>query len=244
MSVDKLVDSTLLDAACTYEAGKIREKLGSSAQIAYDLANGKGFGDAIAAIPSGGGGDSAKDIAYGIAPSGEVSIIADTDFPQYGLSGRRAITALTINIGAYEFLSGYNITNNTFTDSTVTIITGNMTKNFHNYFLTGNSGSFSLTIRGTALRSFDNNALRGNSGLKTADITTHSRIAPMKRNGSLIVIGRRTMISSQQLKRSSANMGRRNRLLSKRKRPRSSLSSAPQLAPASRRRRMASTITR
>ena len=55
MSVDKLVDSTLLDAACTYEAGKIREKLGSSAQIAYDLANGKGFGDAIAAIPTGGG---------------------------------------------------------------------------------------------------------------------------------------------------------------------------------------------
>ena len=56
MAVDKLVDSTLLDAACTYEAGKIREKLGSSAQIAYDLANGKGFGDAIAAIPTGGGG--------------------------------------------------------------------------------------------------------------------------------------------------------------------------------------------
>lgn len=54
MALDKLVDSTLLDAACTYEAEKIREKLGSSAQIAYDLANGKGFGDAIAAIPSGG----------------------------------------------------------------------------------------------------------------------------------------------------------------------------------------------
>lgn len=60
MSADKLVDSTLLDAACTYEAGKIREKLGSSAQIAYDLANGKGFGDAIAAIPTGGGGVTAE----------------------------------------------------------------------------------------------------------------------------------------------------------------------------------------
>lgn len=56
MAVDKLVDSSLLDAACTYEAGKIREKLGSSAQIAYDLANGKGFGDAIDAIQTGGGG--------------------------------------------------------------------------------------------------------------------------------------------------------------------------------------------
>lgn len=59
MAVDKLVDSNLLDAACTYEAGKIREKLGSSAQISYDLANGKGFGDAIEAIETGGGGDDA-----------------------------------------------------------------------------------------------------------------------------------------------------------------------------------------
>ena len=61
MAVDKLVDSTLLDAACTYEAGKIREKLGSSAQISYDLANGKGFGDAIEAIETGGGGVSGID---------------------------------------------------------------------------------------------------------------------------------------------------------------------------------------
>lgn len=56
MAVDKLVDSTLLDAACAYEAAQIRAKTGGSAQIAYDLENGKGFGDAIAAIPTGGGG--------------------------------------------------------------------------------------------------------------------------------------------------------------------------------------------
>lgn len=54
MAIDKSVDSTLLDAAMSYEAGKIRAKLGSSAQISYDLANGKGFGDAIDAIPTGG----------------------------------------------------------------------------------------------------------------------------------------------------------------------------------------------
>lgn len=55
MAIDKAVDSTLLDAACAYEAAKIRAKTGGSAQIAYDLANGKGFGDAIDAIPTGGG---------------------------------------------------------------------------------------------------------------------------------------------------------------------------------------------
>ena len=84
MSVDKLVDSTLLDAACTYEAGKIREKLGSSAQITYDLANGKGFGDAIAAIPTGGGGN--YEIVGGTVTLAEEanSISIETNFdPEY-----------------------------------------------------------------------------------------------------------------------------------------------------------------
>ena len=53
MAVDKLVDSTQLDACCTAEANAIRAKTGGSSQIAYDWANSKGFADAIAAIPSG-----------------------------------------------------------------------------------------------------------------------------------------------------------------------------------------------
>jgi hypothetical protein len=52
MALDKLVDSGKLDAALGFEAGKIRAKTGGSAQLAFDLANEKGFGDAIAAIPS------------------------------------------------------------------------------------------------------------------------------------------------------------------------------------------------
>ena len=54
MALDKLVDSTQLDACCTAEANAIRAKTGGSAQIAYDWANSKGFADAIAAIPTGG----------------------------------------------------------------------------------------------------------------------------------------------------------------------------------------------
>lgn len=65
MAVDKAVDSTLLNASCSYEANKIRAKLGSAAQITYDLANGKGFGDAIEAIPTGGGGSGATLVASG-----------------------------------------------------------------------------------------------------------------------------------------------------------------------------------
>jgi len=52
----KYVDETKLNAAMAYEAGKIREKLGSSAQLDYDFESGKGFGDYVEAIPSGGGG--------------------------------------------------------------------------------------------------------------------------------------------------------------------------------------------
>lgn len=55
MALDKLVDSTQLDACCTAEANAIRAKTGGSSQIAFDWANSKGFADAIAAIPSGGG---------------------------------------------------------------------------------------------------------------------------------------------------------------------------------------------
>lgn len=55
MAVDKLVDSGKLNAALTYEAGRIRAKTGSATNIAFDFANEKGFGDAIDAIPTGGG---------------------------------------------------------------------------------------------------------------------------------------------------------------------------------------------
>lgn len=55
MAVDKLVDSTKLDACLDAEADAIRAKTGGSADIPFDFANNKGFADAIAAIPSGGG---------------------------------------------------------------------------------------------------------------------------------------------------------------------------------------------
>lgn len=50
-----LIDQTK-DAACkTAEADAIRAKTGGSSQLVYDWVNNKGFADAIAAIPSGGG---------------------------------------------------------------------------------------------------------------------------------------------------------------------------------------------
>lgn len=53
MAYDKVVDSAALDAAMTHTANRIRNKTGSTNQIAWDSA--KGFGDAVDAISSGGG---------------------------------------------------------------------------------------------------------------------------------------------------------------------------------------------
>ena len=54
---EMLVDSTKLDACLDAEADAIRAKTGGTSPIPYDFANNKGFADAIAAIPTGGGAD-------------------------------------------------------------------------------------------------------------------------------------------------------------------------------------------
>lgn len=51
MALDKVVDSSQLDAAMTYTAGRIREKTGETASIPWNAT--KGFGDAIDAITAG-----------------------------------------------------------------------------------------------------------------------------------------------------------------------------------------------
>ena len=82
MAVDKLVDSAKLDACLDAEADAIRAKTGGSADIPFDYANSKGFADAIAAIPSGGGGmsweliadytnDAAAEVVMVTIPSGK-----------------------------------------------------------------------------------------------------------------------------------------------------------------------------
>lgn len=54
MALDKLVDSTKLDAALEATADAIREKTGDTDDIAFDLATETGFAEAVEAIPSGG----------------------------------------------------------------------------------------------------------------------------------------------------------------------------------------------
>ena len=80
MALDKLVDSTQLDADLTSVANAIRTKGGTSASLAFPA----GFVSAIAAIPSGGGGS--WDVAAGtITPSADTKTLSlSVDFdPQY-----------------------------------------------------------------------------------------------------------------------------------------------------------------
>ena len=84
MSVDKLIDSTKLDACCTAEANAIRAKTGGSSQLSYDWANSKGFADAIAAIPSGGGGYTADDWLDNSKPVGDIRSSVYSVTGQYG----------------------------------------------------------------------------------------------------------------------------------------------------------------
>ena len=70
MAVDKLVDSTQLDADLTSVANAIRTKGGTSASLAFPA----DFVSAIAAIPSGGGGTAESGSFIASAPLDSVTI--------------------------------------------------------------------------------------------------------------------------------------------------------------------------
>ena len=92
MSLDKLVDSTQLDADLTSVANAIRAKSGGSSQLAFP----SGFVSEIQAIPSGGGGDYvANDWVDLSKPTGEIVsdiVFADSSSGGYTLYGRTGIT--------------------------------------------------------------------------------------------------------------------------------------------------------
>lgn len=87
MALDKLVDSTKLDAALTYTADRIRLKTGGSADLDFDYEGGTGFGDDVDAIPSGGG-EPTYGLLTTINITEEVATIS-YDLPELALSDKR-----------------------------------------------------------------------------------------------------------------------------------------------------------
>ena len=91
MSVDKLVDSTQLDADLTSVANAIRTKGGTSASLAFPA----DFVSAIQAIPSGGGGDdNLKKLITNTLTSFSDSDI--TEIPAYTFYGKTELTNISI----------------------------------------------------------------------------------------------------------------------------------------------------
>lgn len=115
VAVDKLIDSTQLDACCTAEANAIRAKTGGSALITYDWANSKGFADAIAAIPTG---SSDTWSWMGKNPTlvqtfTERTALADTSFATWtpsttakALSASNTYGTISLDLANYEYLIG------------------------------------------------------------------------------------------------------------------------------------------
>lgn len=126
MALDKLVDSTKLDACLDAEADAIRAKTGDSNDITFDFANNKGFADAIAAIPSGG---SAPDEWHFV---GEFEVLQDVHTFQIDTSNYNYNSYLIFGNGSFSasdwsyvyinnFRSGYGSKITSFPANPVTI---------------------------------------------------------------------------------------------------------------------------
>ena len=115
MAVDKLVDSTQLDADLTSVANAIRTKGGTSASLAFPA----GFVDAIDAIETGGGGAANGYHVYtGITPnadSGNITIPID-ETPIFTFINFPDVTAQEEAAEPYPIKSHLWIYNNTAFD--------------------------------------------------------------------------------------------------------------------------------
>lgn len=160
MSVDKLVDSTQLDASLTYEAGKIRAKLGSSAQLDFDLANGKGFGDYIDAIPTGGGGNDDDILSGSLTGIYENSTVTEL---RYGAfydckTVQQIILPSVTKMGEGVFRNC----------QAVTLISAVNCIQIVNYLINGCNNL--LTVALPKVNELRNNALEKSTSIKTIDI--------------------------------------------------------------------------
>lgn len=103
MAVDKLVDSAQLNADLTTVANAIRTKGGTSAQLAFP----SGFVSAVEAIPTGGGGLTADDIADGTLNFGDINLTVSSVkkyafFRATGIGDVSSSTITTVNVSAFE----------------------------------------------------------------------------------------------------------------------------------------------
>ena len=173
MAIDKLVDSTQLDADLTSVANAIRTKGGTSASLAFPA----DFISAIGNIPSGGG-YTVKDMLYKNEPGGDAVVEADADIPPYSLVRNTSITKLTLDLGTYKISAlssgqysgnGYNFSSNNIA---VYHIISNNTDKIPSYCFQSDAAQVHVVvIRGQSNGCFKANAFRNDAGLTVLDYT-------------------------------------------------------------------------
>lgn len=117
MAVDKLVDSTQLDADLTSVANAIRTKGGTSASLTFPA----GFVSAVEAIPTGGGGGSF------VKHTGSVTFSSNTqNFSVTGLGAPAMIVLFAIHDAPTNAYDGTSKTlAHIYADGTCTVISTN-----------------------------------------------------------------------------------------------------------------------
>jgi len=100
MAVDKLVDSTQLDAGLTSVANAIRTKGGTSADLAFPA----GFVSAVNAIPTGGGVD-VDDLARHAIPQGAIEFNSVKVIPRYQFDS--CVNIVSVNSSTVEEIREY-----------------------------------------------------------------------------------------------------------------------------------------
>lgn len=129
-----------------------------------------GYADLVDSISGGGGGASAQDILLGLAPSGAATVTANANIPSGAMSGRQALTELTVNFGG-----NYNINTRCINYCTALrklVLDFGETKQTSQggeYAVSFNSALEQVIIRGNFM-SIESNGYRNNASLELLDI--------------------------------------------------------------------------
>lgn len=108
MAVDKLVDSTQLDADLTSVANAIRTKGGTSAQMAFP----NGFVSAVNAIPTGGGGANYQFGYVRPADFPDLDSVANLPNGYYGILVRDEMDSVNYTVAGVNQVGLYTVENN------------------------------------------------------------------------------------------------------------------------------------
>lgn len=165
MAIDKAVDSGQLNSDLTSIADAIRTKGGTSAQLAFPA----GFVQAIADIPSGGGGINVDDYFTGAVPAGAVVFNQTASIAgSYAISGRANMTKLTVNAENTAYaLAKHMIRNNPAL--LICIFNFGAGRGSREYMITECSALTTIVVRGT-LNGCDQSSFRANSKMKYFDV--------------------------------------------------------------------------